>query len=329
MVHEMANLQGSFVLGADWKLACHFGRGETKSQILAKKERLSPVFFATNYESRWIGGTDDCVVDIDRLMKLRVLPKPELKGDGKSEYYMGVDVARSNKKSNNQSSIVVGKVRRNKTGDIKFIDIVNLINLPNCLNFTQQAIEIKRIRNLYDARVVALDANGLGVGLVDELLKAHLDPITGEELIAYNTLNTDDETDELVSKQCLYVLKAQGINSDIIANFIALVDGGKLRLLDKVDQNSVDLAQNNFMEDILLSSVQTDFLVEEISNLRLIFNKNGSMSVEQNTKKYDKDRYSALVYLLYYIMYFENKQEKKKEIDVRKTFKMSKPRLRK
>lgn len=169
----------------------------------------------------------------------------------------------------------------------------------------------------------------VGVGLVDELLKAHLDPITGEELIAYNTLNTDDETDELVSKQCLYVLKAQGINSDIIANFIALVDGGKLRLLDKVDQNSVDLAQNNFMEDILLSSVQTDFLVEEISNLRLIFNKNGSMSVEQNTKKYDKDRYSALVYLLYYIMYFENKQEKKKEIDVRKTFKMSKPRLRK
>ena len=53
MVKDMANLTGKIVLGSSWELACEYGRGETRSQLLAKKEKLSPTFFATNYESRW------------------------------------------------------------------------------------------------------------------------------------------------------------------------------------------------------------------------------------------------------------------------------------
>jgi len=328
MIHEMVNLKGSFVLGADWQLACHFGRGETKSQILAKKERLSPMFFATNYESRWIGGTDACVVNIDRLLTLRNIPKAELKGDGKSEYYIGVDVARSNKNSNNQTSIVVAKVKRNKDNKVDKIRIVNLINLPNCLNFENQAIIIKKIKLLYEARVVVVDGNGLGVGLTDELLKCHYDPETGDELIAYDTMNTEDETDEMYCSKCLYVLKSQHINTDIITNFIGLVDSGDLQLLANVDQNEVDLIRNDYNIDEKIPCVQTSFLIEEIANLKLIENKNGSLTVERNTSKYDKDRYSALVYVLYYIMNFENRQVKAQEIDVKKIFKMKKPRIR-
>ena len=46
MLDEMAELKGKIVLGSDWRLACEgFGRGEPKSQILEKKEKLSPIFF--------------------------------------------------------------------------------------------------------------------------------------------------------------------------------------------------------------------------------------------------------------------------------------------
>jgi len=54
MVDEMAELKGKLVLGSGWQLATSFGRGETKSQIMDKKDKLSPTFFGQNYESRWV-----------------------------------------------------------------------------------------------------------------------------------------------------------------------------------------------------------------------------------------------------------------------------------
>lgn len=42
MLDEMADLKGKIVLGASWELPCHFGRGETRTQILAKKMILQP-----------------------------------------------------------------------------------------------------------------------------------------------------------------------------------------------------------------------------------------------------------------------------------------------
>ena len=329
MFDEMVELKGKIILGSDWQLACEYGRGETRSQILAKKERLSPIFFMTNYESRWVGSTDNCLVDINKLMELRVLPKAEMKGDNKSEYYIGVDVARSTKTSNNQTSITIGKVQRDKMDKVKYIKIVNLVNLPNGMNFTGQAIAIKRLKNVFKAKMVILDGNGLGVGLVDELLKLHTDPITGEELIAYDTTNTEHESDERETEKCLFVVNAQGINTDIIVNFIGLVDSGKLQLLNKVDQNDIDYGDNDFMANGTLASIQTDFFIEEVANLQLKTLNGGKLTVERNSKSMDKDRYSACSYMSYYIMTYENKTKKDNKVNVSQLFQFTAPRIRK
>ena len=316
MLDEMAELKGVCVLGADWQLACKYGRGETRTQILSKKEKLSPVFFATNYESRWVGSTDNCLVDINKLMDLRVLPKAEIKGDGKSEYYIGVDVARSTKTSNNQTSIVIGKVKRDKNDRVKHIQFINIINLPNGMNFTGQAIVIKRLKDLFKSRKIIIDGNGLGVGLVDELLKVHIDPISGEELIALDTINTDHESDEPETDKCLFVVNAQGINTDIIVNFINIVDNKILQLLDKVDQNKIDATDNDFMKNGYLASVQTEFFIEEVANLQLKTLNGGKLTIERNSKSLDKDRYSAGSYLAYYVMSYENRSKKQSTVDI-------------
>lgn len=329
MFDEMADLKGVMVLGSDWKLACEYGRGETKTQILAKKEKLSPVFFATNYESRWVGSTDNCLVDINKLMSLRILPKAEIKGNSKDEYYIGVDVARSTKTSNNQTSISIGKVKRDKNDRVKHIQLINMINLPNGMNFTGQAIIIKRLKNVFGAKKVILDGNGLGVGLIDELLKLHIDPITGEELIAYDTINTDHESDEKETIKCLFVINAQGINTDIIVNFINIVDSGKLQLLDKVDQNKLELGDNDFMTNGLLASVQTDFFIEEVSNLQLKTLNGGKLTVERNSKSIDKDRYSSTAYMTYYIMTYENKAKKQTTKNIADAFMFTAPTIKK
>lgn len=56
MLKEMAELKGKVVLGASWELPCHYGRGETRNQILAKKNdpTTSATTFAMNYESKWV-----------------------------------------------------------------------------------------------------------------------------------------------------------------------------------------------------------------------------------------------------------------------------------
>ncbi|MEG2250102.1 MAG: hypothetical protein RSD09_00835 [Bacilli bacterium] len=309
MLDEMANLKGKIVIGADWQLACEYGRGETKSQILGKKERLSPIFFATNYESRWVGSNENCIVDVNKLLELRVLPKAELKGDKKSEYYMAVDVARSAKTSNNQTSIAIAKVKRDKRDKVKHIQLVNLINLPNGMNFTGQAIAVKRLKELFNVRIISIDINGLGIGLLDELMKIHIDPISGKELGAYETINTDHESDEAETEKCIFGVNAQGINTDVIVNFMNMVESKKLQLLDKVDQANVDLSNQDYLMNEFLPSIQTDFFIEEVANLSLKTLNGGKLTVERNTKTMDKDRYSAVAYLLYYIKTYEDKSK--------------------
>ena len=329
MVDEMAELKGKMVLGSSWELACEYGRGETKSQLLDKKEKLSPIFFAMNYESRWVGAVDNALVDINKLMELRTISQPEIKGDGKSDYYVCMDVARSQKESNNQSSIVVLKViRNNKDKRINVIKLVNLINLPNGLNFTSQAIQFKRIFKIYNAKVAICDENGLGKGLVDELLKEQYDSITSETLECWNTINTDNTPDDKNAPKCLYALHSQGINTDIIVNFIDIIESKKLEILEK-HQGSYDINNTEFIQNNVMPKLQTDFLIEEISNLKLKHLQGGKLTVEQVTRRVDKDRFSALSYCLWYIKNFEDKSKETKQVDFSQLFQFKKPQIRK
>jgi hypothetical protein len=328
MIDDMANLKGKIVIGSDWQLACTYGRGETKSQILDKKAKLSPTFFKLNYESKWVGAADNALVDINKVMKLRVLPKPDIKPDKNYEYIVSMDVARSSSDSNNQSSIAILKFKRGKKGTVTNIKIVNLINLPNGLNFTAQTVELKRIANLYKPKVVVVDANGIGSAIKDEALKSTLDPITGEDLGCWDTINTDDEPEEDRAPKILYALTAQGINSDIIVSFIDAIESEKLQLLEKKSNEDYDAQDKENFNTMILPHIQTDFLLEEVANLKLKINQSGKYQVEQVTRKVNKDRYSATAMGLWYIREYEDKVEKEiSRFDINKLFMFKSPSL--
>jgi ribonucleoside-diphosphate reductase alpha chain len=118
MIDDMINLQGKIVIGSDWHLGCWYGRGSTKQQILDKKKNMSPIAFAQNYESKWVGSVDGALVDINKLINLRTLSEAKIKANSDEEFYLGVDVARSLDTSNNQSSVAVVQVIRDKKGNL-------------------------------------------------------------------------------------------------------------------------------------------------------------------------------------------------------------------
>lgn len=306
MKDDMINLQGKMVIGSDWHLGCWYGRGSTKQQILDKKKNMSPIAFQMNYESKWVGSVDNALVDINKLLNLRTLPKAKVKSEKNEEIYMGIDVARSQDSSNNQSSVAVVEVVRNKKGRIEYINLVNLFNISNSLNFTAQAVEIKKIKRAFNAKIAISDSNGLGIGLIDELMKESYDPLTHESLGCWNTTNTDAIPETNDAEKCLYDLKPQSANSDIIVAFIDMVESGKLRLLVKKHDSDFTFEDRENYEERVVPFISTDYLIEETANLQLKPLPSGKLSIDRVVKKYNKDRVSALMYVLWYIKSFED-----------------------
>lgn len=328
MIRNMVDLKGEMVLGANWMLPCWYGRGSTKSQILEKKRTMNPTAFAQNYGGEWTGTTTGALVSINNLLKCRTLTEPMFKPGADDEIYMAVDVARSQVEANNKSSISIIRVKRNDRNRVTSLDLVNLFNISNTLNYSSQAVIVKRTKKQYGAKMVVVDGNGLGAGLVDELLKDTIDPMTGESLGCWDTVNTTNEPEDIANaEECLFDLKAQSYQTKVITDFIDAVDSGMLRLLEQKQYDVFKSEQDDTYQERFMPFIQTDFLVEEVSNLKLESNGK-SLSIKKEVARIDKDRFSSVAYNIFYILEFENDAVQAQTYDLSDIFSFRAPKIR-
>lgn len=328
MSKGMTDLNGSAVFGCDWFIPVHFGR--QKVSVIDKARRGNIVRFRQNYLCDWIGASDGALINISKMIKSRALSVPELscprdknKNFELNEYVIGMDVARSSSDANNKSAIVVLKIIRNQSGSIRQLQLVNIVTPPNGLNFEEQSIIVKRIFYQYGGdldlnksrvKAVIVDGNSIGQGVVEKLLEDVTDFDTNEELGCWSTINTDDVPKVKNSPPILYVLKAQGINGDIIREFINSIESNKLKMIKPYEDIKGQLDKS--VDDVAVESLsmQTQALIDEVSNLKLKKTQT-SHTVEQVVKRIDKDRYSALAYAVYYISMFLDREETEEEFD--------------
>lgn len=328
MSKNMVDLKGSSVFGCDWFIPVHFGR--QKKSVIDKARRGNIVRFRQNYLCDWIGASDGALINISKMIKARALSIPELscprdknKNFELNEYVIGMDVARSSSDANNKSAIVVLKIIRNQSGSIRQIQLVNIITPPNGLNFEEQSIILKRIFYQYGGsldisksrvKAVVLDGNSIGQGIVEKLLEDVTDYDTNEELGCWATINTDDVPKVKNAPPILYVLKSQGINGDIIREFINSVESNKLKMIKPYEdiKDTLDKSVDDLMVEAL--SMQTQALIDEVANLKLKQTQT-TYTVEQVVRRIDKDRYSALAYSLYYISMFLEREDNGEEFD--------------
>lgn len=316
MVKGMVSCNGEIVLGSDWMLPCYYGRGSTKAQILKKKKTSNPIFFAQNYEQKWVGCADNALVDVNKLMASRILTEPILEMQRETdEFYIAVDVARSENTSNNQSAIVVLKVLRSPVNKrVVDIQVVNVLGVSNKMNFKNQACLIKKLKRQYKAKMVIVDGNGLGSGLVDQLLLTSYDPVTGENLGCFDTINTDNKPEVDNAEKCLFDMKAQGQQTKVVSYFINAVDSNILHMLIRKQEQDFTDKEREFFDKNVAPFMNTELLFMEITNLRLKVLSGNNLTVEKVVRKIDKDKFSALSYGIFYIMEFCNK-DKEPETD--------------
>ena len=328
MYRNMIELNGNLVLGSNWMLSCWNGRGSSKAQILEKKRTMSPIAFAQNYEEEWTGASSGALVNMNKLLKCRNLSAPLFEAGKTDEIIMAVDVARSQSDANNKSSIAVVRVRRNDRGRISSLELCNLFNISNTLNYTNQALIVKRTKEKYNAKIVVVDGNGVGVGLVDELLKETVDPATGEIYRCWNTINTTNEPEYPYDcDECLFDMKAQSYQNKVITDFIDVVDSGVLRLLEQKQYDVFTAERDVDYQDKFMPFIQTDLFVEEVSNLKLESNGK-NLIVRQEVKRVNKDRFSAVAYAIFYALEFENSNTDNGDVDWSELFKLRVPKLR-
>lgn len=101
---------------------------------------------------------------------------------------------------------------------------------------------------------------------------------------------------------------AQKFDNKSIQTFMDCVETGKLRLLEKRTNNEYEQFDDVSMEEKQMAFIQTDFFVEEVSNLKLKHLNNGGLSIERVAKNMNKDRFSAVQYGLWYIMEYMDNQ---------------------
>ena len=328
MVNGMRNLTGDIVLGSSWRLPCYYGRGSSKTQILKKKRNSNPIFFAQNYEQKWVGCADNALVDVNKLMATRTLEEPILEAQRETdEYYIGVDVARSENTNNNQSAIVVIKIIRNPVNKrVAELQVVNVLGVTNKMNFKNQACMIKKLKNQYHAKMVIVDGNGLGSGLVDQLLLDSYDEITGNYIGCFDTINTDNKPENPNAEKCLFDMKAQGYQTKVVSYFINAVDSGMLKMLIRKQEQDFTDKEREFFDRNVLPFVNTELLFMEIANLKLKVMAGNNLTVEKVVKKIDKDKFSALSYCIFYILEFMNQEKVVHQIPTTK-LQFRKPKL--
>ena len=331
MVNGMRNLTGDIVLGSSWRLPCYYGRGSSKTQILKKKRNSNPIFFAQNYEQKWVGCADNALVDVNKLMATRTLEEPVLEAQRETdEYYIGVDVARSENTNNNQSAIVVIKVIRNPVNKrVAELQVVNVLGVTNKMNFKNQACMIKKLKNQYHAKMVIVDGNGLGSGLVDQLLLDSYDEITGNYIGCFDTINTDNKPENPNAEKCLFDMKAQGYQTKVVSYFINAVDSGMLKMLIRKQEQDFTDKEREFFDRNVLPFVNTELLFMEIANLKLKVMAGNNLTVEKVVKKIDKDKFSALSYCIFYILEFTNQERIRPSFDPSKFIMSKQPSVRK
>lgn len=141
-------------------------------------------------ESQWSGDAENSFFSSEVFDKHRVLLQPEYEYSARSlnsaYYVIGVDVGR--KGCTSEAAII--KV----TPQVQGSSIKSLVNLYTWdeEHFEDQAIKIKKLYYKYRAKRVVIDANGLGIGLVDYMIKSQLDPETGEVLPPFGVDNDED-----------------------------------------------------------------------------------------------------------------------------------------
>lgn len=284
--------------------------------------------FAREYESKWSGTVEDAFFNSESFDRNRILKQPEKEASGRigkgGFYVLSMDVGRKGC----DSVICVFKVTPQPQG-VSLKQLVNIFTLSD-EHFEDQCIKVKKLFYKFKAKRLVIDGNGLGIGLLDYLVKPQIDPDTNEVFPDFGVYNDEDGyykkyRTQNCEQDALYIIKANApINTEAHANAQTQLSSGKVKMLidervaktkllgTKVGQNMTPEERAEYLKPFTLTSI----LKEEMMNLREE-TEGVNIILKQANRGIRKDKFSAFEYGLYYIKHEEDNKKKKKKFNAK------------
>lgn len=322
-----------FSWGMSYEVPLHYGLLD-KSTLLDQRysSTVSDDSFSRENLSIWTGNNKQAWLNSKKLNKRRTLLKCQRKAqenpvNPNTYYILGIDIGRYNA----NTAIMVGKILPGVDGCKKHIVYTEVIHGANYI--TEQAPRIKKLIQLYHPKQVVIDGNGPGIGLLDAMALPSVDLKTGEQFPAYYAFNNDHHLPSEMKNESkeprpeynaiIYDIKAGATNDDLIhSNFFAQINNGSVSLLaherivkDKLLGTKKGKKMTLYDRRVfLLPYEMTSRLIDELNNLRLKpTGEKNQFKVDRISRSIEKDRFSALQYLLYRVKYYEDLMTKKKQ----------------
>ena len=328
LIQQIIEPNEAVVLGGTWRIPV---LEELLSKSFIEELKLDGTYndasFAREYESEWSGDAENAFFSSEKFDKHRVLLQPEYEHSGRSSksayYVLGVDVGRKDC----TTECIVFKVTPQAQG-ASLKSVVNIYTWE-AEHFGIQAVNIKKLFYKYKARAVAIDANGLGAGLVDFMVTDQVDPETGDILPNFGVGGATWENWEKDFKKfktpdteldAMYLIKANApINTEAHTYVQTQLASGKIKfLIDETQAKSklmtTKMGQTMAPEkraEYLKPFTLTTILREQMLNL-VEENEGVNINLKQSSKGIKKDKFSAFEYGLYYIKQNEDKKKKKR-----------------
>ena len=329
LIQEIIDPSEAVVLGGTWRVPV---MEKLLKKSFIEELKLDGTYndssFAREYESEWSGDAENAYFSAERFDKHRQLLQPEYEYSNRSAknayYVISVDVGRKGC----TSEVCITKV----TPQVQGTSLKTLVNLYSYEDehFENQAIYLKKLYYKYKARTLVIDANGLGIGLVDYMVKPQIDPETGEVLPDFGVINDDEgfykkfKTGD-TELEAMYLVKANApINTEAYAYCQAQMNSGKIKFLIDEQQAKVKLMStkagqamdSNARATALMPFTLTTILREQMLNL-VEENEGVNILLKRVSKSVPKDRFSAFIYGLYYIKQEEDKSRRKKKRNIK------------
>jgi hypothetical protein len=169
----------------------------------------------------------------------------------------------------------------------------------------------------FECDYLALDANGLGLGVYDCLVRDMVDPETGEIYPAISCCNNTEMASRCTvpgAEKVIWAIKATAqFNSDSAFSLREAFRSGRLRLLateydaEKMLQEIRGFSSLSQSEraQILLPYIHTTLLIDELTKLQHEESGGKIRVIERSGMR--KDRYSSLSYNYYVVTQLEQK----------------------
>lgn len=339
---EMLNdSKSQFVCSLPYQLSISEGLLDADTVLDEMSETdFSEVKFSMEYEALFYGSSEDAFFDFASVSKNRRIKYPMLPDNlsckitsnqnihivprkAGEKRVLSVDIAlmkSSKKRKNDATAIFVNQMLPTKAG--RYVSNIVYADGNEGMHTADQALLIRKLFDEYDCDYLVIDANGVGAGVADLLLRDIPDPVTGDIYPAISCCNNSDMAARCTSpdaRKVIWSIKASAqFNSDIAYLLREGFRSGRVRLLDTEingESNMCELKGYSSLNPVertqlSLPYVHTTLLIDELTKLQHEEKDSRVRIFERSGKR--KDRYSSLAYNYWVSCQIENKMRKKK-----------------